>query len=308
MPTRKPIRLKTITEAHQLSGLANPEHPLISIVDYTDLQSSTSNNVDINQGLLLDFYYITLKKGFKNKLYYGQQTYDFDEGMLYFVAPNQLIRGAGASPEDDLSGWILLVHPDLLWGTSLASKIKNYEFFNYAINEALFLSDKERTIINDIIKHIRIEYFSNIDRFSQDIIVSHLETLLTYAERFYQRQFITRKINNHQILARLEELLSDYFNDEELSTKGLPTVQYISKSLHISQSYLRGLLKSLTGQTTQQLIHEKLIDKAKEKLSTTELTVSEIAYELGFEHSQSFNKLFKAKTNQSPLEFRASFN
>lgn len=308
MPGKKPIQIKTITEAHQLSGLPKPEHPLISIVDYTDLQSSTNNNVDINQGLLLDFYYITFKKGFKNKLYYGQQTYDFDEGMLYFVAPNQLIRGAGASPEDDLSGWVLLVHPDLLWGTSLVNKIKNYEFFKYSINEALFLSDKEKTIINDIIKHIKIEYHSNIDNFSQDIIISHLETLLTYADRFYQRQFITRKINNHQILTRLEKLLSDYFNDEELSTKGLPTVQYISTSLHISPSYLRGLLKSLTGQTTQQLIHEKLIAKAKERLSTTDLSVSEIAYELGFEHSQSFNKLFKAKTNQSPLEFRASFN
>ncbi|WP_420151053.1 helix-turn-helix domain-containing protein [Spirosoma sp.] len=308
MPAKKPMRIKTITEAHQLSGLPKPDHPLISIVDYTDLQSSTNNSVDINQGLLLDFYYITLKKGFKNKLYYGQQTYDFDEGMLYFVAPNQLIRGAGASPEDDLSGWILLVHPDLLWGTSLANKIKNYEFFKYSINEALFLSDKEKTIINDIIQHIKIEYHSNIDNFSQDIIISHIETLLTYAERFYQRQFITRKINNHQILVRLEKLLSDYFNDDDLSTKGLPTVQYISTSLHISQSYLRGLLKSLTGQTTQQLIHEKLINKAKERLSTTDLSVSEIAYELGFEHSQSFNKLFKAKTNQSPLEFRASFN
>lgn len=308
MATNKPIRIKTITEAHQLTGLPRPEHPLISIVDYTVLQSSATNSVDIDQGLTFEFYYISLKKGFMNKLYYGQQTYDFDEGMLYFVAPNQVLRGAGVSPGDDLSGWVLLVHPDFFWGTPLANKIKKYEFFDYAINEALFLSDKEKKIINNIVDNIRAEYQLNIDQFSQDIIISHLETLLNYAERFYQRQFITRKINNHQILNRLDQLLTDYFNNESLTIQGLPTVQYISDNLNVSQSYLRGLLKTLTGKSTQQLIHDKLIEKAKEKLALNELSISQIAYELGFEHSQSFSKLFKAKTDQSPLDFRRSFN
>ncbi|MGF7218530.1 AraC-like DNA-binding protein [Spirosoma lacussanchae] len=308
MTPKKPIRIKTISQAHQLIGLPAPEHPLISIVDYSLLQSSTTNDVSMDQGLVFDFYYISLKKGFINKLYYGQQTYDFDEGMLYFIAPNQILKGAGASPEDDLSGWVMLVHPDFFWGTSLANKIRKYEFFDYSISEALFLSDKEKVIINDIVKNIRTEYQANLDRFSQDIIMSHLETFLNYAERFYQRQFITRKINNHQILSKLEKLLTDYFDNGDLSTKGLPTVQYISEALTISPSYLRGLLKTLTGKSTQQLIHDKLIEKAKEKLSMTDLTVSEIAYELGFEHSQSFSKLFKAKTNQSPLDFRLSFN
>ncbi|MGN7787335.1 helix-turn-helix domain-containing protein [Niabella sp. 22666] len=300
-----PLKVKSITDGHRILGLPKPEHPLISVVNYADLQMPEGM---AEMSAMFDFYYISLKRGFSNKLFYGQQTYDFDEGMMYFVAPNQVLRGAGPSPGDDLSGWILLIHPDLLWGTMLAKKIKQYEFFDYAVHEALFLSDKEETIINSIIDNLKTEYHTNMDRFSQDILISHLETLLNYAERFYQRQFLTRKKSNHQVLDRLEQLMNAYFSDEALCSKGLPTVQYISGQLNISQSYLRGLLKTLTGQSTQQYIHEKLIDKAKEKLSTTSLSVSEIAYELGFEHPQSFSKLFKSKTNQSPLEFRAGFN
>ncbi|WP_317235808.1 helix-turn-helix domain-containing protein [Niabella hibiscisoli] len=172
----------------------------------------------------------------------------------------------------------------------------------------MFLSEKEETTINSIVENIKNEYQANIDQFSQDIIISHLETLLNYSERFYQRQFITRKKTNHQILDRLEALLTDYFNSDNLVSKGLPTVQYISDNLNVSPTYLRSLLKTLTGMNTQQHIHEKLIEKAKEKLSTTELTVSEIAYDLGFEHMQSFSKLFKTKTKISPLKFRQSFN
>ncbi|MBW3129439.1 helix-turn-helix domain-containing protein [Hymenobacter profundi] len=306
MTSNKPLRIKTITEGHRIMGLPKPEHPLISVVEYAALQAPSTDATD--NGVVFDFYYISLKRGFSNKFYYGQQQYDFDDGMLYFVAPNQVIRGAGPNPEDDLSGWVLLVHPDLLWGTTLASTIKKYEYFDYSVNEALFLSAREENIVNGIIKNIETEYQSNIDKFSGDIIVSHLETLLNYSERFYQRQFITRKRSNHQIIDRLEKLMADYFNSNALAAKGLPSVQYISSQLNISPNYLRGLLNILTGKNTQQYIHDKLIDKAKEKLSTTDLSVSEIAYELGFEHPQSFSKLFKTKTSVSPLEFRQSFN
>lgn len=301
----QPIRIKSITEAHRIFGLPSPEHPLITVLNYADLQVPENGG---EMSVLLDFYYISLKKGFTNKLFYGQQTYDFDEGMMYFVAPNQILRGAGPEPEDDLSGWILAVHPDFFWGTSLAKNIRKYSFFDYAVNEALFLSDKEKTILNGIVENIQNEYQANLDKFSQDIIISHLETLLNYADRFYQRQFLTRKKSNHQVLDQLEQVVNDYLNSEDLSANGLPSVQFISDQLHISPGYLRSLLKNLTGQSTQQYIHEKLIEKAKEKLSTTQLSVSEIAYELGFEHSQSFSKLFKSKTKQSPLEFRAEFN
>ena len=202
----------------------------------------------------------------------------------------------------------MVIHPDFLWNTPLAKTIKQYEYFDYSVHEALFLSDKEETMAISIMQHIQQEYEANIDKFSQSLIIAQIELLLTYAERFYQRQFITRKITNHNILDRLEDLLTACFAGELLSKKGLPTVQSIAAALNISPNYLSGLLKAWTGQSTQQHIHDKLIQKAKERLSTTELSVSEIAYELGFEHPQSFSKLFKSKTRLSPLEFRQSFN
>jgi AraC family transcriptional activator of pobA len=203
---------------------------------------------------------------------------------------------------------MLLIHPDFLWNTPLAQNLKKYEFFDYATNEALFLSEKEEATLKSIINHIQEECVANIDKFSQSIIISHVETLLNYSERFYQRQFITRQKSNHQLLSRLEKLLEDYFANEELTSNGIPSVQYIAEQLHVSSSYLGGVLKTLTGQSTQQHIHEKLIEKAKEKLTTSKLSVSEIAFQLGFEHPQSFSKLFKSKVEMSPLEFRASFN
>jgi AraC-like DNA-binding protein len=283
-------------------GLPKPHHPLISVVDLKGLQ----NHPEID-AVIFDLYVVSMKRGC-DKLIYGQQKYDFDEGLMAFISPGQILRGEEDGVPANLEGWMLFVHPDFLWNTSLAKKIKQYDYFGYATSEALFLSDKEEMVINELVKNIRNEYHSNVDKFSQDIIVSNFETMLNYAERFYQRQFITRKITSHKILDRLEELLTAYFNDEALLSKGLPTVQYMADHLHISSRYLSSLLRQLTGQTTQQLIHEKLIEKAKEKLSTTDLSVSEIAYELGFEHSQSFSKFFKSKTQQSPVAFRQSFN
>jgi AraC family transcriptional activator of pobA len=302
MAYSKPYKIKSITEIHRLMGLPKPHHPLISIIDLKGLK----NHPDIN-AVIFDLYVVSLKRGCDNLLY-GQQKYDFDEGFMAFMSPGQVLRGEENGVPPKLKGWMLFIHPDFLWNTPLGKKIKQYEYFGYAAHEALFLSDKEENVINDIVKNIQNEYHSNMDKFSQDIIISHLETLLNYAERFYERQFITRKITNHKILERLESVLTDYFNNGYLLSKGLPTVQSIAATLNLSSKYLGSLLKQVTGQTTQQLIHEKLIDKAKEKLSTTDLSVSEIAYELGFEHSQSFSKLFKTKTRQSPLEFRQSFN
>lgn len=302
MANSKPYRIKSITEIHRLMGLAKPQHPLIGIVDLASLK----NNTEITS-VLFDLYVISMKRGC-DKLFYGQQQYDFDEGLMAFLSPGQILRGEENGVPANLEGWMMFIHPDFLWGTSLANKIKQYEYFDYSTSEALFLSDKEEMLVNGIIENIKHEYQNNIDKFSKQIIISHLENLLSYSERFYNRQFITREKVNHQILDRLESLLSHYFNSDDLASKGLPTVQYISENLNISPSYLRSLLKSLTGQTTQQHIHEKLIEKAKEKLSTTELSISEIAYELGFEHLQSFSKFFKTKTNISPLEFRQSYN
>lgn len=301
MGNSKPYRIKSITEIHRLMGLPKPQHPLIGFIDLSKITNSDVNTV------LFDLYVISMKRGCDN-LFYGQQKYDFNEGLMAFLSPGQILRGEENGVPSNLEGWMLFIHPDFLWNTSLAKKIKQYEYFNYSTNEALFLSDKEETIINGIVQNIQNEYHSNIDKFSKQIIISHLENLLSYAERFYNRQFITREKTNHQILERLETLLWDYFNNDDLVTKGLPTVQYISDNLNVSSTYLRSLLKTLTGQSTQQHIHNKLIEKAKEKLSTTELSISEIAYGLGFEHLQSFSKLFKSKTKLSPMAFRQSFN
>ncbi|NBA85561.1 helix-turn-helix domain-containing protein [Emticicia sp. CRIBPO] len=301
MATAKPYRLKSISEIHRLMGMPKPNHPLITLIDVSGLRNDTEI-----QAVLLDFYVISLKRGC-DKLFYGQQKYDFDEGLMAFMAPGQVLRGEEGGVPARLEGWMLFIHPDFLWNTQLARKIRTYNFFSYAANEALFLSDKEEGLVNGIKDNILNEYSGNMDKFSQEVIIAQLELLLTYATRFYERQFITRKISSSRLLERLEEVLDDYFSNEDLLSEGLPTVHYAADQLNVSVKYLSSLLKQLTGQTTQQVIHEKLISKAKEKLSTTELTVSEIAYTLGFEHSQSFSKLFKAKTRQSPLEFRQAF-
>jgi len=306
MKNIQPYRIKSISEYHQALGLPKPEHPLISVINLESVQRQSSNEPI---SLVFDFYSISLKRNCKAKFKYGQQRYDFDEGVMFFMSPGQVF---GIEIEKDMpirrTGWLLLIHPDFLWNTALAKTIKQYEYFDYSVNEALFLSDKEETAIIGIMQSIQQEYNSNIDKFSQGIIIAQLELLLVQSDRFYHRQFITRKISNHQILIRLENMLDEYFNSDDLVNKGLPSVQSIAGSLNVSPNYLSELLKVLTGQSTQQHIHDKLIEKAKEKLSTTSLSVSEIAYELGFEHPQSFSKLFRTKTNLSPLEFRQSFN
>jgi AraC family transcriptional regulator, transcriptional activator of pobA len=306
MNNKQVYRIKTISEFHQFKGLPKPEHPLISVINIESIKQLSDNEPT---SLVYDFYFIALKRNCNAKFKYGQQQYDFDEGTMFFIAPNQVF-GIEHGKEGTIkqSGWMMLIHPDFLWNTSLAKSIKQYEYFGYSVNEALFLSEKEESTIVGIIQSIQQEYHSNIDKFSQDIIIAQLELLLVHADRFYHRQFITRKITNHKILNRLEDILEGYFNSDDLVNKGLPSVQYIAGSLNVSPNYLSELLKVLTGQSTQQHIHDKLIEKAKEKLSTTDLSVSEIAYELGFEHPQSFSKLFKIKTNLSPLKFRHSFN
>jgi AraC-like DNA-binding protein len=308
MAGHRSVRIKTISEFHRLRNLPKPEHPLVSMIN---LENVAPFPQDISS-LRLDFYSIALQKNFFGKFKYGQQQYDFDDGAMFFMAPNQVFQiehNSAAQPGSSGWRWVLLIHPDFLWKTSLASKIKHYEYFNYSVNEALFLSEKEEAIVNTIAGDIRHECGVNIDKFTQNIIISHVEVLLNYCERFYHRQFITRGKASHQILDRLERLLTDYFKDNSLlMTQGLPTVKYLAEKLNLSPDYLRSLLRVLTGQNAQQHIHEKLIERAKEQLTTTDLSVSEIAYQLGFKHSQSFSKLFKLKTTLSPVAFRDSFN
>ena len=299
------MRFKTITEYHRMLELPKPEQPLISVLNLESIKYVPQEPISV----VFDFYAIALKRTPNAKYKYGQQEYDFDEGVMFFMSPGQVF---GVKIDKDAvlkrRGWSLLVHPDFLWNTPLAKTIRQYRYFDYSVNEALHLSEKEEAIINGVIENMEREYRSNIDNFSQSVIVSQLETLLNYSNRFYNRQFITRQKASNDLLIKLEELLDEYFDGQNESQAGLPTVKYIAGKLNVSPHYLSDMLRSLTGQNAQQHIHDKLIERAKEALTTTTLSVGEIAYRLGFEHTQSFNRLFKNKTEQSPLEFRNSFN
>jgi AraC family transcriptional activator of pobA len=300
---KQPILFNSISELHRALGLPKPLHPLISLVDYSKIRTDTT---ELEKGILFNFYKISYKKNYTGKIKYGQSYYDFDEGGLSFVSPNQVITVS--DDEGDYAGYTLLVHPDFIRNFPLGTKIKDYGFFSYTVAEALFLSEKEKEIIVGLFKNIETELASTIDLLSQEVVVSQLELLLSYSKRFYNRQFITRKSASNDLLSKTEQLLDNYFNVEKALLKGLPTVQEIADELNVSAHYLSDMLRSLTGRNTQQHIHSRLIDRAKQLLSTTNLTVAEVAYQLGFEHPQSFNKLFKNKTKVSPVEFRQSFN
>lgn len=300
----KLVRFISISESHQAFGLPKPQHPLISLVHFNESNPFNTEMAPIYD--VLSFYKITLITQNSGRLKYGQSYYDFNEGSMLFLAPNQLVGSTDYNSKTYC--YILLIHPDFLLGHPLAKKIKQYGYFAYSVNEALHLSDQEKEIIVSVFNIMSQELNSRVDEFSEEVIIAQIELLLSYVNRFYKRQFITRKSANNDILQKTESILDEYFNNQQSLHRGIPTVQFLSEQLHLSPGYLSDLLRSLIGQNAQQYIHLKLVEKAKEKLSTTDLSVSEIAYELGFEHSQSFSKLFKNKTNQSPGEFRDSFN
>ncbi len=294
--------IQSASAFHRLLSLPEPKHPLVSVIN---LSESVFLEDEVWKGFVSKFYCVALKRDAKGKIKYGQQHYDYDKGVLSFTAPNQ-VQYLDLQNMECGSGYLLIFHEDFLLKHPLANTISGFGFFSYAVNEALHLSEDEENDLIGILHKIDKEC-QHIDRHTQEIILSQIELLLSYSNRFYERQFITRKNNNHQLLVKFEKFLNEYF-DRDSFEKGLLTVHHIAEAMNLSPNYLSDLLRVHTGQNTQQHIHEKLISKAKEKLSTTELSVSEIAYQLGFEHSQSFSTLFKKKTNKSPLEFRQSFN
>ncbi len=296
--------LNSISQLHSLLKLEKPSHPLVSVINVADVDM---NKVELTEPVTFNFYVINFKEKCTGKLKYGQQYYDFDEGVMTFVAPKQRVD-ATESGNDSFEGYMLIIHPDFLHGYPLSKTIKEYGYFSYAVNEALHLSAKEEKTIIGLFQNLKDEIGINIDNFTQDVVVSQLDLLLNYSNRFYNRQFITRKKVSNDLLVKFDDLLTAYFLDEKAVMKGLPTVHYFSEQLYVSSNYLNDMLKQLTGQTTQQHIQSHVIEKAKELLSTTNLSVSEIAYQLGFEYPQSFNKLFKNKTDVTPLQFRQSFN
>lgn len=295
-------KISSIVTLHTFLGLPSPLNPLITIIDHSQLTYKHSYE---NKKLNMDLYNITVKRNFKDQIKYGKNSYDYDKGSMSFIAPNQIIAMASQNDQNN-DGWSLVFHPDLIRKHALYTAIKKYGFFSYEVYEGLHLSEGEEKTINSLIQNIHIEISSRLDNFSQEVIVSNLELLFSYCNRFYNRQFLTRKMATSDLLTKFETLLESYFSGNAVIE--LPKVEKIAKELNVSSSYLSDMLRSITGQGTQQHIHEKLIEKAKEILTTTELSVSEVAFLLGFEYSQSFSKLFKSKTSQTPIQFRNSFN
>ncbi|WP_158799216.1 AraC family transcriptional regulator [Pedobacter sp. L105] len=302
-PAQQTLVFKSISELMQSSGLPKPLHPLVALVNYNQ---TPMNREYVGRNFLIDFYKISFKKNFKGQVKYGQGYYDFEEGGLAFLAPNQLVTMS--AEETNNEGYALYFHADLIRNYPLGKNIQLYGFFSYAVTEALFLSDKEKQVISGLLENIALELNNNIDPFSQDVLVSQIELLLNHSDRFYNRQFITRKAVYHDLIGKMDVYLAERFASGESTINGLPTVQEVADHLQVSARYLTDLLKSLTGLSTQQRIHNQLMEKAKNILSTSDLSIAEIAYQLGFEHPQSFNRLFKQNTSLSPNAFRQSFN
>ncbi|WP_286779466.1 MULTISPECIES: helix-turn-helix domain-containing protein [Sphingobacterium] len=305
-------RFNTLADVMQASGFPPPQHPLIVLLNGVDkpLEGHAPPKSHV-----LNYYKIAFKPDAGGELIYGHTKFDFKEGGLFFVAPQQILSAIETDKQKETREQsilrpqiTLLIDPDFLLHYPLAQKIHQYHFFSYATNEALHLSNKEKETILSLFRNIEEELENRIDEMSHNVIIAQIELLLNYAQRFYNRQFLTRKQNYPSIAERIDQLLEDYFNSDKVLSGGVPTVNYLAEQLHMSASYLSDLLRNLTGQNTQQIIHDKMIYRAKNKLSTTTLRISEIAFELGFEQPQSFSRLFKLKTKQSPQQYRAQFN
>lgn len=297
-----PLKISSISELHDLLDLPKPLHPLVSLFDNTKI---AADKKQLPQAFIFDFYNVSYKKRLKGRSGYGQGYYDFDDGTMIFTSPKQVISTVD---DKEYFGITLLFHPDFIRNYPLGAHIKQFGFFTYESNEALHLSDSEKQTILTVFKNIEDELHHSIDDFSQDIIISQIESLLNYSNRFYKRQFITREKVNSDLLSQVEKILDHYFNKEAFAGNTLPTVERLASEVNVSPRYLSDMLRSLTGQNAQQIIHEKLIEKAKEYLSATSMNVSEIAFRLGFEYPQSFSKLFKRKTGLTPVEYKQGFH
>lgn len=296
------VFIKTISQLHELTGLDKPVHPLISI-DYFDLNNSTKCCDSKDKRYALDLYQIVLEDGAQGKLRYGRSSYDFQEGSLIFLKPGQVFYSDGNYTNYHTKGWSLSFHPDLIRQTELGSKIDEYTFFSYETNEALHLSDKEKSFVLNIVRTIEMEYSQNIDKHSHELIITNLKLLLDYSKRYYGRQFYTRTNLNKDIVTRFEQLLKDYYDQSKQLELGIPTVKYCGAELQLSPNYLSDLLRNETGRNALDHIHYFLIEKAKTNLLNTSEGISQVAYDLGFEHAPYFSKFFKKKTGMTPKEY-----
>ena len=295
------VRISTIEEVHKMLGIKKPKHPLVSMIPITnDVVNFDYGNVTY----ILDFYQISLKENLTGSFLYGRNQYDFSEGTMIFTQPGQTIQMNENELVENAKGYILLFHPDLIQKSGLIDEISNYPFFKYDANEALHLSEKERDHIYSLLDKIAEEYERSIDTHTQEIIIGSISMLLKYAQRYYDRQFFTRKNVNQDILGRFEKLLQNIFDSNDRLESGIPSVKELGEKMGISSHYLSELLKKETGQSAKSHLQSHIITKAKNLLLSTNNSVSEVAYILGFEYPQHFSKLFKLKTGLSPKEYR----
>lgn len=295
----KLIHIQSITQLHKLMEIQKPVHPLISIVRHTP-------KMKINFGdtrLIFDLYFISLKENIQGSFKYGRNSYDFEDGTMLFVAPGQVMASNNEN-EPDFGGWAIFFHPNLIRKSPLATSISNYHFFNYDVNEALHLSEKEKATLTECVLKIEQEINQNIDKHSQELIIHNIEAILKYGLRYYERQFATRTNQSQDHISKFELFLKNYFNKNQQIETGIPTVEICGKGMNMSGKYLSDLLKAETGKSLIEHIHLFIIERAKLTLLNSNLSVSEISYSLGFNYPQHFSKLFKTKTGLSPTEYR----
>ena len=301
------LNIESIDSFHKILGLTPPDHPLISIIsDKESLGRADFDEALFNVRFSTKMYAIMYKDNISGSLSYGRNTYDFQEGTLIFVQPGQVLKTPFKSEVMGKRGWTLLFHPDLLHNSNLATKMNTYNFFSYESNEALHLSNKEKVFVAGVINQIKGEIAQNLDQHSQKLIVSNLELFLNYALRFYDRQFFTRTKVNSDYVTSFEKALNQYFENGQAKINGIPTAVYFGEQLNLSPNYLSDLLKRETGKGIKEYTDEYVIAKAKILLLNSSISVSELAYELGFDYPQSFTRLFRKKTGHSPKDFRTA--
>lgn len=301
----KTINIKSISQLHKLLNYGAPKHPLVTLINYGDIDFSSMPE---DTKAIIDFYAISIKNISSGKFIYGRKNIDFEEAAMLCTSPGQTVAVNAPDEGWQVNGWGLYFHPDLIRNSFLSTKIKDYSFFSYRENEALHVSEAENQTLQTVLKTIQQEYSLNIDVFSTDLIISNIEVLLNYCKRFYGRQFVTRRNYHSDIVVRFEDLLNKYFEKAASQNMGLPTVKYCANELALSANYLSDLLKQETGKSAMEHIHFHLIETAKNLLADPTYSISEIAYDLGFEQAQNFTRLFKKKTGESPSVYRAGLN
>jgi AraC-like DNA-binding protein len=304
--TTEKLHFSDLTEYHKFLGLPSPENPLFSVVSMSSETTEIAKCTELDVIINTDFYSISLKQIVSGEIFYGRTKYDCKDGTMLFMAPKQELRLAGL--EVKATGRSIVFHEDFIRGHKIKDEIKKYTYFSYAVNEALHLSPKEEQMMESIIDQIELEYHNNQDKFSKELILAQLDTLLKYANRFYHRQFLHRKENQSDLLDTFIHKVEDFIEENKLEEKTIPSIEDVASVMAMTPRYLSDALKAETGKTAMENLHLHMIDKAKDMLLESDDTVATVAYGLGFEYPQYFARLFKKKTGMTPTQYRQSYH